>query len=89
MNISLNRFDSLYLGLEFDERGRLLSNFSDSIKLVISRIEYQILSFKPRELTLESSETSIPLELISIIYLRVVHATSKVYMDDSLVAAHG
>jgi hypothetical protein len=89
MDISFDRHNDFYSQLEFDEHGALLTDFDESVEIVNTRIKEEILVYRPDMITLRSSTSSIPLELISAIYLRVVHATKKVYMDDSLVAAHG
>jgi hypothetical protein len=89
MDITFDRHNDFYSQLQFDEHGALLTDFDESVKIVNIRIKEEILVYRPDMITLRSSTSSIPLELISAIYFRVVHATKKVYMDDSLVAAHG
>jgi hypothetical protein len=89
MDITFDRHNDFYSQLAFDEQGVLLTDFDESVEIVNTRIKEEILVYRPDIITLRSSTSSLPLELISAIYLRVVHATKKVYMDDSLVAAHG
>jgi hypothetical protein len=89
MEITFDRHNEFYSLLEFGEDGVMLTDFDESVEIINTRIEQEILVHRPDMITLQSSTSSIPLELISAIYLRVVHATKKIYMDDSLVAAHG